>query len=136
MKITSVVALAFALIGFSGVARADLAEDLQLQPGSKVLICGDSISQAHMYSHYLSAWLQLTYPALDLKVYELAHSGTALGGWAVSDTTPPAASEYERLAYPFTPDVVFLMLGQNGGQTALEIGRKIHTHEPCSISRV
>jgi lysophospholipase L1-like esterase len=92
-----------------------LATSLSLVGGERIAIAGDSITAANMYSNYLIAWFHLQYPTLDLHVQSLARSGTSSSGWATSDTTPPAESQYERFVYPFDPDVVFLMLGHNDG---------------------
>lgn len=102
---------------------SNVSTNLDLQPGDRIILGGDSITNSHLYSHYIMAWLQLTYPELDLETYELARSGSSIAGWATPDTTPPLGSSsglYERYHYPFDPDVVFMMHGHNGGQT--EVG--------------
>ena len=98
-----------------------IATSLGLSSGDRLCFGGDSITEAHMYSHYLMAWFQLTYPSLNLDTFEIARSGSALGGWSTPAPVPPDVSSnglYERYHYPFSPDVVFMMHGQNGGQTA------------------
>lgn len=100
--------------------KADLKTDLGLALNNVLLFGGDSITDARMYSHYLCAWFQLTYPELDLATYPVGRSGSSLPGWATTDTTPPAESNYERMCYPFSPTHVFMMHGQNGGQTTTE----------------
>lgn len=115
----SILAAALGLGGFSpGIT---LRESLGLVRNDVVFMGGDSITSATMYSHYLLAWLQLTYPDLDLKTYAIGRSGTNISGWATAVTTPPLGSSsglYEQFAAPFFPRVVFMMHGQNGGQTA------------------
>ncbi|MES2474700.1 MAG: hypothetical protein V4640_02885 [Verrucomicrobiota bacterium] len=113
------------LLSFVQVVRADLRTTLDLKGGERICLGGDSITHAQMYSSYLMAWFQLTYPDLDLETYSIAQSGSSLPGWygaAPGSTAPPVVSLYEQYIYPFDPDIVFLMHGHNGGQTVADHG--------------
>lgn len=103
-------------------AQADLKKKLGLAKGDTIVIGGDSITAAQMHADYLAAWMQLSYPELDLKTYVIARSGSSLKGWATAPPVPPRASStglWERYCEPFGKlDHVFLMHGHNGGQDA------------------
>gem|GEM_PF-2736594 len=81
-----------------------------------------------MFPDYMRTWMQLMYPELDLKTYVMGRSGSSLAGWYGG--TPPMDSSgeslYERYAVPFNPDVIFMALGANGGQT---VNEHINTYE-------
>ena len=63
------IRLILILLLFAGVVRGDFADDISLQSGDVIVVGGDSITDAKMYSHYLASWLHLTYPDLDLMIY-------------------------------------------------------------------
>ncbi len=84
-----------------------LKDRLDLKANQRIVFAGDSISNANKWTHYAIAWLHLTYPELDLRIQQAARGGTSSAGWL--------GSEYERFAYPLSPDYVFLMLGHNDG---------------------
>jgi len=98
-------------------------DTLGLASGDVVVLAGDSITWQQMFSNYLMAWLQLTYPSLDLKTYAIGVVGADLvdySGPSAPPLTAPDASLYERIVYPFEPHTAMIMLGQNGSQTAAE----------------
>jgi lysophospholipase L1-like esterase len=105
------------LILICSAINADLKDDLNLTVDDVIVMGGDSITAARMYSHYVATWLQLSYPELNLKIYEAGRKGTIIGTWNLQDTTPPVQSLYEAWVYPFDADVVFMMHGHNGGLT-------------------
>lgn len=91
-----------------------LKDKLGLTLNQKIVVSGDSITDGHKYSHYLIAWLQNTYPALNLKTYELARSGSAIGSWLGFQPGTSSSGLYARYDWLAEPDVLFLMHGQNG----------------------
>lgn len=117
VKFTVIISLLMALTNAAALG-VDLKDRLKLKKGDRIVFIGDSLTQAHKYSHYLAAWFQLTYPELDLSTWEIGRSGTQLPGWVWQGRygKGPAGGSYEALAYPMDPDVVFVMLGRNGPQ--------------------
>jgi len=112
-------------IVFSATA---LAGDLALTNGSRVVIFGDSITDAHFYSDYLATWWLTQNPDKLLHIYVEGRGGdswyvTATTG-SIYDTTHTNNARYERRAYallgvsPAQSNFCTVMFGHNGDQTS------------------
>lgn len=89
--------------------------------GDRIVFAGDSITGAYKYVHYLQAYLQLRYPALDLHTYAIGKGGTNVANWVTSvDHTVVAQQYYDKYLKPLLPDYAFAKFGYNGSYTADE----------------
>lgn len=112
-------------VGGTAVAISSDGTSITVTPLIPETLCwgGDSITDAQMCGIYEAAWWQLTYPDRDNPTYVIARSGSALGGWATAPPVPSGQSSqglWERYHAPICPEIVLMMHGQNGGQTAAE----------------
>jgi len=63
------------------VAFPCTAADFFLKNGDKVVMMGDSITEQHLYSSYVEAWILTRFPAWDLKFFNVGVGGdNATGG--------------------------------------------------------
>lgn len=98
-RLLLVALLASPLAGFSSRAEA-------LKAGDFVAVCGDSITEAKLYSWFIAKYLLLCQPAPNLRTMQFGWSGETSWGFA------------ERLAHdvlPFRPTVATICYGMNDG---------------------
>lgn len=96
--------LALALLAFTSITL--YAEANKLQPGDRVAICGDSITQQRMYSLYMEAYLLLCQPQPNLETIQFGRSG---------ETVPWFLNRQQIGCLPFKPTVVTFCYGMNDG---------------------
>ena len=97
--------LSCALLIVSLASRAALGATL-IQPGDRVVICGDSITEQKIYSVYIEDYLLMCQPAAPSSVEQIGWSGEALPGLLRRITTD---------VLPFRPTVATLLYGMNDG---------------------
>ncbi len=79
---------------------------LALSPRETIAIIGDSITQQHLYSAYIEAFLITRFPRAHLRFINL--------GWG-GDTAPGGASRFDRDVAPLEPSLVMVNFGMNDG---------------------
>lgn len=97
------------------------AADPAFGTNDRVAICGDSITGAYKYAHYLSAYLQLRFPEKDLHIYCVGKGGTNIANWVADSTHTTASSNqqhYPKYIGPLQPDFALTKWGYNGSYTA------------------
>ncbi len=96
--------------------------DLPLSDGDRIVIEGDSVTDAKKWSCYLSDYLILMNPSLNLHIQILARGGTTLE-YALDDPTGyHGYDEYNKLVASMQPKYVFVMYGMNGPDTPTQFG--------------
>lgn len=89
------------------------AADLPWSSGQRLVIAGDSITDAQKYSHYLIAYLHLRYPSLHLHLHSYGRGGTSMGAYIQGSGTD--YEEYAKIVEPFGANYTSFMFGHNGG---------------------
>lgn len=77
-----------------------------VQPGARVAIVGDSITEQKIYSRYIEQYLVMCMPQLDARVMQYGWSGDRAGGFA---------GRMANDLFPFKPTVVTTCFGMNDG---------------------
>lgn len=84
--------------------KAPTPAALLLQPGDRIMICGDSITEQRMYSRIIETYLTVCVPELQLAVRQLGWSGERAPGFLVRMTND---------CLRFAPTIATLCYGMN-----------------------
>lgn len=79
--------------------------------GKRVGFAGDSITDAKKWTAYVTAYLHLRFPELDLHINSYGRGGTGTGNFLDSGDT--AYEEWHKVVYGLDLDYVIMMLGHN-----------------------
>jgi lysophospholipase L1-like esterase len=101
-----IVSLAAAVVASCVVASAD-AQTPGLQAGDRVAICGDSITQQHMYSADIEAYLACCRPVAGVTAEQFGWGGETAGGFH---------QRMPRFMLPFGNNVATTCYGMNDGR--------------------
>ncbi len=93
------------------------AGDLQFNYGDRIVIEGDSITDANKYSCYLASYLILMNPSLNLHIQVLGRGGSSVESALDDPTGYHGYDEYSKTVAPLQSSLVFLNYGINGGDT-------------------
>ncbi len=74
------------------------AADLAWSSGQRLVIAGDSITDAQKYSHYLMAYLHLRFPEHNLHLQSYGRGGTSMGAYIQGSGTD--YEEYAKVVEP------------------------------------
>ena len=99
------------------IQTSNLSAAPLIQPGDRVAVVGDSITEQKLYSKYIEAYLLACSGIEDVKTFQYGWGGETAGGFA---------SRMENDLAGFKPTVVTLCYGMNDGQYrpyADDIGR-------------
>lgn len=108
--------LLFVFAFFCSVLRAEEVPDRGLKAGDLVAICGDSITEAQLYSVYLESYLLMCQPAPRLQAMQFGWSGQA--SWTF-------LPRIDNDVLPFAPSVATLCYGMNDAGYVPTVQRKL-----------
>lgn len=94
------------------------AADLTLTNHTRIVFEGDSIMDAKKWTHYVSSYLILMNPTLTMHCQTEGRGGTSSSQHL--DSSSISYQQFSRLVLAYSPTYVFVMLGHNGGDTAVE----------------
>ncbi len=92
---------------FFAIQTSNLSAASLIQPGDRVAVVGDSITEQKLYSKYIETYLLACSGVEDVKVFQYGWGGETAGGFA---------SRMENDLAGFKPTVVTLCYGMNDGQ--------------------
>lgn len=105
--VSSLIGIVGVAFGASALFQAQEAAGAIIEPGSRVAIIGDSITEQKLYSKYIEAYLVACSGVEDVKVFQFGWGGETAGGFA---------GRLENDLSVFKPTVATLCYGMNDGQ--------------------
>lgn len=109
----------FVFAFFCSMLRAGEVSDRGLKEGDLVAVCGDSITEAQLYSVYIESYLLMCQPAPRLQAMQSGWSGQA--SWTF-------LPRIENDVLPFAPSVATLCFGMNDGGYVPAVERKLNLY--------
>ncbi len=91
------------------------AADIPWTTGERIVFCGDSITDAKFWTHYVQAYLYRRYPDKMLWIQQHGRSGTSMNTWFGGGTS---YEEWPKVVASMAPNRVITMFGHNGGLSA------------------
>lgn len=90
------------------------AADINWQSGDRMIFISDSFMEppTGVVGDYISSYLYMMYPTLNLRLETLARSGSSMGGWI--DGSGTSNEEYSKRVYGLSPDYIFALTNTNG----------------------
>lgn len=91
------------------------AADLPLADGDRMVLLGDSITDAEKWAHYVTSYLILQNPDLNLHIQTEGRGGSTPAECLTTPDSSPSNERYDRRVFAYEPDWVVTMFGHSGG---------------------